>query len=77
MQPPTLDDFTTQDLPARTFPVYVSIAQLLGTIAQRRLRRDLWPEHTRTLETSLFRWVKHDFLTISGPSLSSSLETRQ
>ncbi|CEL06510.1 hypothetical protein ASPCAL09686 [Aspergillus calidoustus] len=77
MQPPTLDDFTTQDFPARTFPVYVSIAQLLGTIAQRRLRRDLWPEHTRTLETSLFRWVKHDFLTISGPSLSSSLETRQ
>jgi hypothetical protein len=77
VQPPSLDDFPSQDLAARTFPVYVSIAQLLGNIVQRCLRRDLWPEHQRTLETSLFRWAKQDFQTISGPSLSTSLETRQ
>ncbi|KAL2785391.1 hypothetical protein BJX66DRAFT_347531 [Aspergillus keveii] len=77
VQPPSLDDFPSQDLAARTFPVYVSIAQLLGNIVQRCLRRDLWPEHQRTLETSLFRWAKQDFHTISGPSLSTSLETRQ
>ncbi|KAL3462146.1 hypothetical protein BJX64DRAFT_277394 [Aspergillus heterothallicus] len=77
VQPPSLDDFPEHDLQARTFPVYVSVCQLLGNIVERCLRRELWPEHQRSLENSLFRWAKQDFHTISGPSLSNSLETRQ
>ncbi|KAL2864406.1 transcription factor domain-containing protein [Aspergillus lucknowensis] len=75
--PPSIDDFPEQDVQARTFPVYVSICQLLGNIVERCLRRELFPEHQRSLENSLFRWAKQDFHTISGPSLSYSLETRQ
>ncbi|KAL2840311.1 hypothetical protein BJY01DRAFT_250091 [Aspergillus pseudoustus] len=74
---PSLDDFTEHDLQARTFPIYVSICRQLGDIVDKCLRRELYFEDQWSQAKSLFRWVKSELHTISGPSQSNSLETRQ
>ncbi|KAL4782339.1 hypothetical protein BJX76DRAFT_359048 [Aspergillus varians] len=75
--PPSLDDFLEPDAHARIFPVSVSICQRLGDIVERCLRGELTPDHQRSLEDALFRWVKQDFPSIAGPFPGYSMEARQ
>ncbi|KAL4930408.1 transcription factor domain-containing protein [Aspergillus undulatus] len=75
--PPTLDDFPEQDAHARVFPVYLSICLRLGDTVERSIRGGVTTEYQRSLEDSLFRWVKQDFPGITGAFPGCSFEARQ
>ncbi|UNI17150.1 hypothetical protein JDV02_003526 [Purpureocillium takamizusanense] len=58
MKPPSLEDFSVQNIQARLFIAYASICRQMGDIAEAHRRHALTPSTRQRFEDALFRWLK-------------------